>query len=124
MFTLACFQRLPERPLERGSVYRALTRGTRWAQRGPNDGVGVQPDIEEVKLVCDEGVGLGTRQDAQSQPLSVHPRTSESLLDVSFFIRMPQPHSPVANSPQFSPDLLKDDLLIATTSGHLITATP
>jgi hypothetical protein len=120
LVTLACFQRLPERSLEGGPVHGRLTRGT----KGANNGRGVQPDIEEVQLVCDEGVGLERRQDAQPQPLSVHSRTPESLLDVSFFIRMPQPHSPIANSPHLPPDLLKDELLIATTSSHLATATP
>ena len=124
MFTLACVQRLPERSLEGGTVYGNLTRGSRWAQKGVDDGGGMQPDIEEVQLVCDEGVGSGRLRDAQSQPLCVHPRTSESLLDVSFFVRMPQPHSPVANSPPLPPDLLKDELLIATTSSHLTTTAP
>ena len=90
-------------------------------QNGPNDSGDVQPAVEEVLLVCGEGVGLDSRKDALLQPFSVHPRTSELLLNVSFFIRMPQPHTAVANSPHTPLDLLKDELLIATTSTRLTT---
>ena len=119
MFTLACFQRLPGRSPEEGPLYGGLlTRRT----KGPDDGEDLQPDIEEVQLVCGEGVELGRQQFTQLQPLSVHPHTPEPLLDVSFFIRMPQPHSPLPTSPHMPPDLLKYELLIATTSSRLITA--
>ena len=93
-------------------------------QKGVNDVGDMQPDIKEIQLVCEEEVGLGRLQDAQLQPLCVHPRTPEPLLDVSFFVRMPQPHSLVANSPHLPPDLLKNELLIATMSSHLTTAAP
>jgi hypothetical protein len=125
MLTLACCQRLPQGSLEGGTVYGALTRSTRWMQKGANDGGDLQPDIKEVQLACrDERVGLGRLKNAQLQPLCVQTRTSESLLDVSFFVRMPQLHSLVANSPHLPPDLLKDDILIATTPSHLTTAAP
>ena len=124
MFSLACIQRLPAGSLEGGSLFGALTRNTRWVQKETNDGEEMQPDIEEVQLVCDKGVGVGRLQDVQPQPLSIHTVTSESLLDVSFFVRMPHPHSPVANSRTLPPDLFKNDLHIATTSVHLNTTVP
>lgn len=124
MFSLACFQRLPVRSLEGGSSFGGLRRNTRWVQKGTNDGGGMQPDIEEVQLVCDKGVGVGRLQDAQPQPLSIHTPTSGSLLDVSFFVRMPHPHSPVSNSPPLPPDLFKNELHIATTSVHLNATVP
>ena len=124
MFSLACYHRLPVRPLEGGPLFGPRTRNTRWLQKDTNDDGDTQPAIEEVQLVCGKGVGLGRLQDAQPQPLSIHTGTSESLLDVSFFVQMPQPHSPVANSPSFPPDLFKNELFIATTSVHQTTAVP
>ncbi len=126
MFSLACFRRLPVRSLEGGPLFGALTRNNRWVQKETNDGGEMQPDIEEVQLVCDKGVGEGRLQDAQPQALSIHTGTSESLLDVSFFVRMPQPqpHSPVANSPPLPPNLFKNEFHIATTSVHLTTTVP
>lgn len=93
-------------------------------QEGSNDSGDVQPAVRNVLLVCDEGVRLDAGQNAQLQPLSVHPRTPDILLDVSFFIRMPQPHTAVANSLHMPLDLLKDELLIATTSSRLTTVGP
>lgn len=90
-------------------------------QKGSADIRDVSPDIKEVQLICD---GLGGRQDAHYQPLSVSPHTSEVLMDISFFIRMPQAHSPVANSSHTPPDLLKDELLIATKLSRLTATGP
>ena len=123
-FTLACFQRMQRSLLEGRPLDGALTRGARGSQEGSNDSGGVEPAIKEVLLVCDEGVGLDTRQDDHVQPLSVHPRALDSLLDVSFFIRMPKPHTAVASSLHMSLDLLKDELLIATMSTRQTTVSP
>ena len=124
MFSLACYQRLPMRRLEGGPLFGPRARDTGLLQKEVNDGGDMQPDIEEVQLVCGKGVGLGRLQDAQPQPLSIHTGTSESLLDVSFFVQMPQPHSPVANSPPSLHDLFKSELFIATTSVHQTSAVP
>ena len=95
-------------------------------QEGSNDSGDVQPAVRNVLLVCDEGVRLDAGKNAQLQPLSVHLRTPEILLDVSFFIRMPQPqpHTAAANSMHMPLDLLKDELLIAITSSRLNTVDP
>jgi hypothetical protein len=120
IFTLACFQR--RQSLEGRPVNGHLRNRNGRGQKEENDGRGVQPDIEQVLLGCNEGEELGGRQDAQLQPLSVHQQTSDLLVDISFFIQMPRPNSPVlAKCPQTPPDLLRDELLIATTSSRLTT---
>lgn len=121
VFTLACFQRMQRSSLEGGPVEGALARGS---QEGSNGSGDVQPAVKEVLLVCDEGAGLDARQDDHVQPLSVHPRALDSLLDVSFFIRMPKPHTAVASSLHMSLDLLKDEILIATMSTRETTVGP